>query len=94
MHKLFIHFYGVNKTHSLLKHKNMQNRPLCCLIRKTGISYIILICVNLDHKIRVARVYLWQCSQQYIVWVKIIDFLLCQKSLGYKVNIMFNEDIL
>ncbi len=36
------------------------------------------------------------CSniQKYIVWVKIINFSLCQKSLGYYVKIMFHEEYL
>ncbi len=36
--------------------------------------------------------YICSNSQKYIVWVKIIIFLLCQKSLDIK--IMFHEDIL
>ncbi len=36
------------------------------------------------------------CSniQRYIVWVKIIIFIFCQKSLGYYVKNIFHEDIL
>ncbi len=50
--------------------------------------------VTLDHKKQsyVTR-YICGNSQQYIAWVKMIHFFLCQK-YGYQVKIMFHEDIL
>ncbi len=40
--------------------------------------------VSLQHKTNVKSLgYICSNSQQYIVWVKIIIFILCQKSLGY-----------
>ncbi len=51
----------------------------------------IIIC-DLQHKSSLKSLgYICNNSQQYIVWVKIIIFLLCQKSLNIK--IMFHEDI-
>ncbi len=44
----------------------------------------ILMNMTLDHKTSLkSHRYICSNSQQYIVWVKILIFLLCQKSLGY-----------
>ncbi len=41
-------------------------------------------CVTLEHKTsHKSHEYICSNSQQYIVSIKIIDFSLCQKSLGY-----------
>ncbi len=46
--------------------------------------YMHPIFVTPEHKTSLRLLgYIFNNSQQYTVWVKIIDFLLCQKSLGY-----------
>ncbi len=55
----------------------------------------VCIYVTLDHKTSLKSLgYIFNNSQKYIVWVKMIHFLLCQKSLGYYVKIMVHEEIL
>ncbi len=45
---------------------------------------IYITYVTLDHKTSLKSLgYICSNSQKYIVWVKIIDFLLSQKSLGH-----------
>ncbi len=44
----------------------------------------VCVCVTLEHKTSLKSLgYIYSNSQKYIVWVKIIDFFLWQKSLGY-----------
>ncbi len=51
--------------------------------------------VTLDYKNRLKSLgNICSNSQKYIVWGKIINFSLCQNSLGYSVKIMLHEDIL
>ncbi len=63
-------------------------KHVCCLVsccseqRLNAYSNIQLN--RLEHKSSVKSLgYICSNSQKYIVWVKIIHFLLCQKSLGY-----------
>ncbi len=51
-----------------------------------------MIFVSLEHKSsHKQHSYVYSNNQQCIVWLKIIIFILCQKSLDIK--IMFHEDI-
>ncbi len=61
-----------------------------------GLSFFlflsIMIFVSLEHKSsHKQHSYVYSNNQQCIVWLKIIIFILCQKSLDIK--IMFHEDI-
>ncbi len=54
------------------------------LQKNTVYGFIYLIYVTLDHKTSHKSLgYICSNNQKYIVCVKIIHFILCQKSLGY-----------
>ncbi len=43
----------------------------------------VFIYVTLEHKTSHKSRGIFVASQKYIAWIKIVDFLLCQKSLRY-----------